>query len=74
MNKFYVYAHHKLMKNIPVYIGKGNNRRAYSKANRNRWWRNIVNKHGYRVQILADHWYLKEVLETGEKSCLVSVM
>jgi hypothetical protein len=35
------------------YIGIGKTEsRAYSKADRNKFWNNLVNKHGYEVQIL----------------------
>lgn len=55
----YVYRHIRLDKNIPFYIGIGNDsngnyKRAYSKQNRNKYWHNISNKHGYEVEILID--------------------
>jgi len=53
MKTHYTYAHTKPNGTI-FYIGKGLGRRAYSK-NRNDYWKRIVAKYGYEVQILA-HW------------------
>lgn len=55
----YVYRHIRLDKNIPFYIGIGSDtdgeyKRAYSIANRNNHWRNIVSNYGYDVEILMD--------------------
>lgn len=51
----YVYCHYRLDTNTVFYIGKGQNRRAYSKQKRNVYWSNIVKKAGgFRVEILAD--------------------
>jgi hypothetical protein len=54
MNKFYVYAHYKTgEKDIPFYIGKGHENRAYNKKLRNTHWNNTVKKYGYEVRLLA---------------------
>lgn len=55
----YVYRHIRLDKNIPFYIGigsdnKGKFSRANRKENRNIHWHDIVNRYGYRVDILWD--------------------
>lgn len=50
--EYYVYRHIRLDSNTPFYIGKGKDRRAYTKSNRSHYWKNIVSKHGYRVEIL----------------------
>jgi hypothetical protein len=50
-----VYRHIRLDTRQPFYIGIGiNESRAYSIKNRNKHWRNIVDKCGYEVQILFD--------------------
>ncbi|RAZ47421.1 hypothetical protein DP175_03995 [Polynucleobacter paneuropaeus] len=51
---FYTYAHKKPDGSI-FYIGQGSTKykRAYSTKGRNKHWHNVVNKHGYEVEILA---------------------
>jgi hypothetical protein len=51
--KYYTYIHYKADTNEPFYIGKGFRKRAYVTKNRNKWWHAIVNKHGYKVEILS---------------------
>jgi hypothetical protein len=55
MNRYYVYAHYRLDGDgtIPFYVGKGSNKRCKSNY-RSRYWRDIVNKHGFFVEILID--------------------
>jgi hypothetical protein len=48
MNNYYVYTHTKIGEDIPFYIGKGYNRRAYSKGGRSTYWHNVA-KNGYNV-------------------------
>jgi hypothetical protein len=53
----YVYRHIRLDKNEPFYIGIGsdkNKSRAYIKERRNTYWKNIVNKTDYVVEIMMD--------------------
>lgn len=53
----YLYRHIRLDKNIPFYIGIGNDttyRRARTSNNRNKMWHNIVNKTSFEVEILLD--------------------
>lgn len=52
MNKYYVYKHIRLDTNEPFYIGKGTKYRPYAKNNRNKYWHNIVNKVGYKIEII----------------------
>jgi hypothetical protein len=48
-----VYRHIRLDKNEPFYIGIGNDLyRAYVKNGRNKYWKNIVNKTDYKIEIL----------------------
>jgi hypothetical protein len=50
-----VYQHRRLDDNTIFYIGIGKDKhRAYSKCGRNKYWKNIVNKVGYAVDILID--------------------
>ena len=52
INNICIYRHITLDTNEIFYIGIGNIKRPYSKHNRNKYWKNIVNKHGYEIQIL----------------------
>ena len=63
---FYVYRHVRLDTLTPFYIGEGrvSARRAYDKRNRNVHWNNIVNKAGYRVDILMSGLTKDESLDT----------
>jgi hypothetical protein len=49
--KYYVYLHYK-PDGSPFYVGKGKNKRAYKVHGRNTYWKAIVNKYGYYVEIL----------------------
>ena len=62
----YLYRHIRLDKSKPFYIGIGsdtNYKRAYSLRNRNKYWKNIVNKTEYKVQILLDDLSWEEACE-----------
>lgn len=65
MLKHYLYRHIRLDKNEPFYIGIGkklsvfNNhfseyKRAYEKTNRNKYWKNVVSKTDYEVEIILE--------------------
>lgn len=47
-----VYKHIRLDSDEIFYIGIGDKTRPYKKTGRNKHWKNIVNKHGYRIEIL----------------------
>ena len=47
-----VYRHIRLDNNQPFYIGIGSESRANSKHHRSNWWKKIVNKVGYKVDVL----------------------
>jgi hypothetical protein len=53
-NRFYVYAHQRLDDNSIFYIGKGTDKRAWTKRGRSNHWKNIVKKAGYRVLSIKD--------------------
>lgn len=70
MNTYYVYTHTRLDNGTVFYVGIGTLReygdqykRAYTKAGRNRHWKNIVNKHGYSVSIVEEFDTRKEAEE-----------
>lgn len=64
LGKCYLYRHIRLDTNTPFYIGIGTKKdkeidnnyytRANSKNNRNNYWKHIVNKCGYKVEILLE--------------------
>lgn len=67
IGKYYLYRHIRIDKNEPFYIGIGTKRRskeiygyrseysrAYSKHDRNIFWKRVVKKAGYRVEILLE--------------------
>ena len=51
---YYTYGHYKKDTKQLFYIGKGKDYRAHEKDSRSDYWRNIVNKHGYTVEIFAE--------------------
>lgn len=51
--KFYTYAHYKADTKEIFYIGKGSGRRAYDSSQRSKFWKSVVAKHGFSVEILA---------------------
>ena len=55
---FYTYAHFKADTGEIFYIGKGTGRRylqGWTKSgHRSEWWKRVVDKHGYRAEILAE--------------------
>ena len=50
-NDYYIYFHINPIKNEIFYVGKGKNNRAYDKNQRSRFWKNVVKKYGYIVDI-----------------------
>ena len=49
----YIYLHRRNDTGKVFYVGKGMNRRAWSKKQRNPHWHNVVNKAGFTVEIIA---------------------
>jgi len=60
---FYTYCHTRNDTGKIFYIGKGVNRRAFTSKDRNIHWHNIVNKHGFNVEILTYWKTEKEALD-----------
>lgn len=52
--KFFVYLHRRATDNRVFYVGKGCRYRHKSKWNRSQHWHNIVNKHGYTIEIVQN--------------------
>lgn len=50
---FYVYIHRRGDTDEPFYVGKGKGRRAVQCEGRNRYWKCVVDKHGFSVEIVA---------------------
>lgn len=62
-SNYYVYLHKRPDGSV-FYVGKGKDRRAWDKQNRNPHWHHIVNKHGgYDVEILKSDLTEEESLE-----------
>jgi len=59
---YYTYAHYEADTLKLFYIGKGQNKRAFSKDNRTLHWKNKVAKHGLKIEILARFETEKEAL------------
>ena len=63
---YYTYGHYKADTKELFYIGKGKNNRAYEKDSRSDFWRNIVNKHNYTIEIFSN-WETEEEAFIHEK-------
>ena len=51
-----VYRHRRLDTNEIFYVGIGKEeKRAYTKSSRNKWWKHIINKTDYSIEIIADN-------------------
>jgi hypothetical protein len=60
MRKYYVYHHYRKDTGEIFYVGMGHENRCYDKRKRNKWWNNIVKKHGYYVEIVYDNLTFEE--------------
>lgn len=63
VNNKVVYTHRRLDTNEVFYVGIGNPSRPYRSTYRNAHWHNIVNKHGYSVDIIEDKLSVKEACD-----------
>lgn len=65
MKDYYVYLHRRATDGKVFYVGKGHGRRAFDKNNgRSKWWKSIVKKYGYNVEIYLNglqEWYAIEL-------------
>lgn len=61
-----LYRHRRLDTNEVFYIGIGNKTRPYRNTYRNQYWHNIVNKHGYSVEILKTNLSVTDACELEE--------
>ena len=52
---YYVYLHKRNDTNCVFYVGKGKNKRAWSKGSRNKHWKHITEKHGYSIEIIKSN-------------------
>lgn len=53
-SNYYTYVHRRLDSGAVFYVGKGTGRRAWLRAQRSRFWKNVVAKHGYSVEVVAE--------------------
>lgn len=53
--KYYVYIHKTLDSNTIFYVGKGKGKRCSETRSRNIYWHNIVNKHGFYYEKVAEN-------------------
>ena len=63
-NDWIVYRHIRLDKNMPFYIGIGKDiNRPYNKKDRSNFWKSIIGKTEYIVEILFDNLTKEQVIE-----------
>lgn len=72
---YFVYLHRRASDGLPFYVGKGTKYRERDKHNRSDWWKRVVEKHGYFIEILhqsldEDTSKLLEVMEiNNHRAC-----
>lgn len=64
--KYYIYAHYRKDTGDVFYIGKGEGNRHKSRQGRNPYWLNIVNAHGYKIEILQHFETEKEAFDAEQ--------
>lgn len=70
--EFYTYFHYRCDDGLVFYVGKGKDRRAWSKKSRSKWWKSVVAKHGIRVEIVA-YWQTEAEALEHEKFLIASM-
>ena len=63
MKEYYIYRHIRLDTGLPFYIGKGSGKGRANSKDRNPYWHNIVNKVGYKVEIMLYNLSEKEAFD-----------
>ena len=58
-----VYRHRRNDDGTVFYVGIGNKQRPYTKSKRSSYWKNIVDKSGYSIEILAEDLSLDNAIE-----------
>jgi hypothetical protein len=63
-NNWIVYRHIRLDKNVPFYIGIGKDiNRPYNKKDRSNFWKSIIGKTEYTIEILFDNLTKEQAIE-----------
>lgn len=70
MNEFYVYVHRRASDNLPFYVGKGKDKRAWSQSPRSAFWKNVKTKHGLIVEIVFDNLSEEEAFQCEKDTIL----
>jgi hypothetical protein len=70
--KYYIYAHYRNDTGEVFYVGKGEGNRHKSMQGRNAYWLNIVNAHGYKVEILQ-HFETEDEAFEAEKALIAEL-
>jgi hypothetical protein len=60
MNIYYTYKHTIKETGEVFYIGRGKNKRAWDRNGRNSYWKRIVGRHEYVVEIIKDNMEIEE--------------
>jgi len=63
MGVYYIYFHKKADNGDVFYVGKGKDRRCFVKRCRSFHWNNIVNKHGYTIEVIEQGLSESEAIE-----------
>ena len=70
MNKFYVYVHRRASDNLPFYVGKGKDKRAWNFHHRSAFWNNVKQKHGVTVEIVFENLSENEAFQCEKDTIL----